>query len=240
MTVVAALTYQQTYNRIRVGVAATVARLWDAHGGLDDAAQRSFAGLASSTVIGGQAATARLVASYIAMQGGTTNPATFTTEELRTLRGVDLLDVYRRAVVSSRTAIARGDSFAAAMAAGRVRAKEMASTDIVMAQRHATVRTLDQMPHAVGYRRVLTGSSCQLCATASTQRYHKTQLMPIHTHCDCSVAPIFANRDPGQVINRRLLAQLKDADGPVAVHMHGELGPVLTPRGQHFTGPSDI
>ena len=101
--------------------------------------------------------------------------------------------------------------------------------------------------------------------------------MPIHNHCDCGVAPIIGERDPGQVINRQLLNDLKSSGGSqswkdrsisvdedgvirhrrietvdgerrevfgdplnVAVRQHGELGPVLTDRAQHFAGPGSV
>jgi hypothetical protein len=110
------------------------------------------------------------------------------------------------------------------------------------------------------YRRVLTGRSCMFCATASTQRYRGSDLMPLHGRCDCAVAPIFGDEDPGQVINHQVLSKLKakgpgywkergfvDAngdpiepgrEGPVAVRQHGELGPTLVDRHDHFDGPS--
>jgi hypothetical protein len=53
----------------------------------------------------------------------------------------------------------------------------------------------------VGYRRVLEGvKSCGLCIVASTQRYHKAELLPVHPGCDCSVVEIFGTHDPGRTI----------------------------------------
>ena len=120
------------------------------------------------------------------------------------------------------------------------------------------------------HRRVLTGRSCMFCATASTQRYRVDQLMPLHNHCDCAVAPIIGDADPGQIINHDLLGSLKKAGGSkywkqrglvdidqdgnflvagpggtsrvlqVAERQHGELGPVLVDRHDDFTSPADI
>jgi hypothetical protein len=150
------------------------------------------------------------------------------------------------------------------MDVGRQRVEQLAGTDVALAQREATVQAIDADERMVGYRRVLTGRSCAFCATASTQRYHRKQLMPLHSFCDCGVAPIFASSDPGQVINRPLLQSLKEAakqdgqkdywaarhvtvdeDGTVnlpkvTVREHGELGPVLTRAGDHFAGPTDV
>jgi hypothetical protein len=62
----------------------------------------------------------------------------------------------------------------------------------------------------VGYRRVLTGRSCMFCAAAATKRYRKRDLMPLHARCDCSVAPIFPDSDPGDLLNEDLLRNLKE------------------------------
>lgn len=122
----------------------------------------------------------------------------------------------------------------------------------------------------VGYRRVLTGfRSCRFCAVASTQRYHKKDLLPLHYACDCVVAAIWGTEDPGWIINRELLNRLQQdsdrqdywnqhgfvddhgnpvtspkkirwANRDVTVKEHGELGPTLVSDKHHFTGPDQI
>lgn len=61
----------------------------------------------------------------------------------------------------------------------------------------------------IGYRRVLTGRSCVFCAAAATKVYRRGDLMPLHAHCDCGVAPIYGTGDPGKVVNRGVLLELK-------------------------------
>lgn len=111
----------------------------------------------------------------------------------------------------------------------------------------------------IGYRRVLSANPnhCALCVLASTQRYHRENLMPIHPNCGCTVAPVFSTDDRAgqqvldpslaQEINNIIRRDLGDsyaaADGRsgaalyrdiVVTNQHGELGPVLGVRGQHF------
>lgn len=71
--------------------------------------------------------------------------------------------------------------------------------------------TIEELPERVivGYRRVLTGRSCVFCATASTKIYRRGGLMPLHAHCDCSVAPVFVGDDPAFDLNREVLDNLK-------------------------------
>ncbi len=264
--------YQAAYLNLRTSAVGAVAGLWDRLGGLSDEDAARFLAAVLPVVAGAQSATGGLVAAYIATLTGlvteeATRPVPIRPADLSTeaLRGVPASEVYLRAVVSARTAISRGRSPQEAFRAGRERAADLAETDVILAQREATVWATSADERIVGYRRVLTGRSCAFCATASTQRYRTEDLMPIHDRCDCGVAPIYGTRDPGQVINKGLLRDLKTAakdggksgdywkarhvtveeDGSitlpkVAVHEHGELGPVLTDAADHFTGPADI
>lgn len=111
----------------------------------------------------------------------------------------------------------------------------------------------------VGYRRVLSNrpNHCALCIIASTQRYHVNNLMPIHPNCGCTVGLVMSTdpRAGERVIDPSLLQQVHnvveqdlgekyvDAGGRqgmahyrdiIIVNEHGELGPVLGVRGQHF------
>lgn len=170
-----------------------------------------------------------------------------------------------------------------AIQSGLDRAQQLAATDLQLAKQHAALKIMGHNKRIVGYRRVLEGIySCAKCIVASTQRYHKGTLLPMHPACDCGIAEIWADSDPGRVIESMVntgtadapklvhvadladvherieeafgkssssarsvgatgskdrLIQYQDA---LIVHEHGELGPVLAVRGQHFTGPSEI
>lgn len=320
MTVALVEAYTAAYNRLRLLTGAQIAALWDQHGGLTDAELAAFVARALPTMRGAETTQARLTTGYLTtLRRQTLGSAPTVNLDVRdiigaNLRGVDPAEVFARPTVTARTAISDGHDFLQAMRLGRLRATELAQTNVMLTQRAATVAMQGTDKRVVGYRRVLTGDSCVLCATASTQRYHKGQLHPIHSHCDCGVAEIYGTADPGHVINSKLLEELKvkGADGQttlasniaaakksaamsdkrigeiratlqtetdlgrrarlqdrldsyserrdrdltnaaeqerqladfrrgrvppdtVAVHHHGELGPVLTPTGQHFT-----
>jgi hypothetical protein len=90
----------------------------------------------------------------------------------------------------------------AAVGDGERRLTSLALTDVELAVTHTVRDRLADEPDVRFYRRVLTGAeSCGLCIIASTQRYRKRDLLPIHPNCDCVVAPILGDQDPGQVIN---------------------------------------
>lgn len=258
--------YQAMYGRLRAETVRRVLAVWDAYGGVSDADAERFVRAVVPIVEGAQVATAGLNAGYVAtlVRAELGSAPSFAASDVTGLRGVPTDEVYLRAIVAARTASSRGVRLAEALSAGRLRAESLVGTDLALAQREATMQVLGQDDRIVGYRRVLTGLSCAFCATASTQRYSTEDLMPIHNNCDCGVVPIIGLSDPGRVMNRQLVDDLKsaarttgdeqywkarhltvDEDGTVnlpevKVRQHGELGPVLTAKDHIFTGPDDL
>jgi hypothetical protein len=101
----------------------------------------------------------------------------------------------------------------AAVGDGERRVRSLALTDVELATTHTARERLADEPEVRFYRRVLTGAeSCGLCIVASTQRYRKRDLLPIHPNCDCVVAPILGDQDPGRVINS---SRVTDEASPV-------------------------
>jgi hypothetical protein len=263
--------YGQRLDTIRSTTGARVGQAWRAVGGLTDAQAAAFVARAVPVALGGQAAVATLteafLAAFLGVPAGGLPTDEVTGAAVR--NGTDMDAVYHRMAVTARGQIARGKSLSEAMDVAHQRAVTTGETDVLLAHRAAASRTMEANTSVVGYRRVLTGRSCMFCATASTQRYRTGDLMPIHAHCDCRIAPIVGDRDPGRVVNKALVSQLKEAggsqywksrglvevddegrmivateDGPkplqVETENHGELGPVLVDRRQNFDGPADV
>lgn len=128
-------------------------------------------------------------------------------------RGVDPAIVYSRPESTVNAALARGSSLSVAVSEGLKRALSLSMTDIQLAK----TRTVARQGSGSWFRRTLNGpKNCAKCVIASTQRYHRGTLMPIHPGCDCGVQEEHTI-DPGQVINRQLLeathAAVKDFTG---------------------------
>jgi hypothetical protein len=260
--------YQQRYGAIRSQVLARVDALWRQHGGLSESDADAWLAAVLPVVDGAQHATTGLVGGYAAtvlrLAGDRGAAPSLDAAAAAATRGVDPAEVYMRPVITARAEVSRGATYHEAVEVARTRAGVTAQTDVALAQRDSMAQVEHQSSRIVGWRRVLTGASCAFCATASTQRYGGPNLMPIHDRCDCGVAPIIGSSDPGHVINRPLLDNLKsaakeakgtssgywsnrhasvDEDGNVtltqpAVKQHGELGPVLVDPEHHFDGPA--
>lgn len=185
----------------------------------------------------------------------TITKASLATSALR--NGVDEATVWSRPFVTMRTALAEGKSMKEAVNLGAARAEYLASTEVQLARRGAGLQARSGNQRIVGYIRTLTGAeNCALCYVASTQRYHKGDLLPIHPGCDCGEMPIYGTQDPGQVIDEMRLSKTHQAIGErfgisdpgarepdyrkILIKNHGEIGPTLTVRGQNFTGPTNL
>lgn len=254
------LRYTRRHNRIRIAAATAIGKAWDTLAGPDERSAERFATAAAVLSRAAQAETAASLDGYLALlldaEPFGIDPAAVSGAEVRS--GADPFDVYLRSIITVRAALAAHTAFTDAMSQGRTRATSTAQTDVALTQR-AAMSQAAEASDIDGYRRVLTGASCAFCAAASEQDYRSGDLMPIHDRCDCGVAPIIGGRDPARSLNAQQVDALTSTssdeaaarhlivgeDGDVslpaiAVHEHGELGPVLGDAGHEFSGPGDI
>jgi len=255
--------YGQSTGSIRTKVLAFLLGLWAALPDHRDAAAARFIAQTVPVVAGAQLQIAQLTSAYLSLLlsagSGRHVPAiAVRAGDVEQLRGVTPATIYQRPFTQIYTDLSRQVPYPEAVDRGRIRLIDLASTDLQLAKTHTAQRALADQPIA-GYRRVLNGpENCGLCVIASTQRYHTADLMPIHPGCDCIPEPIIGGNDPGQVLDQALLDSAhaaiearfgkSDAGGrePIdyrkvlLVQQHGEIGPVLTVKGQQFTGPDDL
>lgn len=248
-------------DQITTNAAAAAASAWSSYARWYDAAlvAQQAADLAALSGNAQEAVTG-LFAEYIAQltSSMTQNPRIRTPKiQTPTIRnGVDPVLVHSRpATVFKETFAFTGDEDLA-LSRSIERSIQLIETDIMLAARQAQQEAMSEVDETIThYRRVLrpelskTGS-CALCIVASTQIYKLKDLLPIHGRCKCETMPIVGHIDPGQTLNQADLKRLYEAAGStngldlkrvrVQVNEHGELGPVLTVRGQKFTGPDDL
>ncbi len=221
------------------------------------------------TVLAGQRHAVSLTDAYVAMMaagqsGKPVRPLGLPSPYRR--KDTTPQDVYARPAAQARYDISQGIDVEAAIEGGLTRALSLAMTDMQLAKTYAAQDAMSGYDGITGYERVPGGGkTCALCLVASTQRYHTGDLMPIHPGCACDVEPLFGENP--RVIHPELLQDVQDtlaerfpddsiimqrditpgsagngrlAQNVLITHQHGELGPVLGIRGQHFTGPNDI
>ena len=156
-------------------------------------------------------------------------------------RGVPQSQVWARPAEQYRYARSAGDPDPLGRAVGR--ALTIAEDDAALAERVVTRTALRSVKGVRGYRRLVhpemsQGGSCGLCVAAADQMYSVGDLMPIHTHCRCSVMPVIAGRpDPKSLNGKFSYEDVASAAGStsasdlsnvrVRVTDHSELGPTL-------------
>lgn len=176
--------FRARMNTIRAATVAAALARWDVLDEWRDAQARTFAPAVASLTEAGQRRAALLTGAYLARSSGesiTVDPAAHTGPAVRA--GTESTEVFTRPFHSVWTALSEGRGLEAAVAAGRAQVGANASVAVQLAMRSAADDVLGQSSRIVGYRRTLTGRSCGFCATASTQRYHRGDLMPLHHNC---------------------------------------------------------
>lgn len=230
-------------KRTQARAVQLVGHAWTVHGGLTETDRVAFVAAAVPVVRAAQYRTAHLMAAYLtalAALHGMPAPKMLDPEDVAGMarRGVDPETVYSRPIIEARTVISRGGLYLPALAAGLIRASTLAATDVILANRAAASGATGE--GITGYERVLSGQGCELCTEAAGGVYAMADLMPIHDHCECDVAPIYGDARPAAGLNESVIAELPAAttdlvdgegDTPplvVSVEDHGELGPILT------------
>lgn len=253
--------YQSAVERVRTDTVRATQDMWRALPDYRDDTITRFRRTAIPVVGAASRRVAQLTAAYqvrsVAELDERIPMALLSGAAIAEPRGVPAQTVYQRPAVTVYTELSRGASLATAVAAGARRLQSLVETDLQLVKVAQSRQSIEASPFEF-YRRVLTGNeNCALCVIASTQRYYKRDLMPIHNGCDCSVEVLSANQDPGQVIDPTLLERthghveelvgIADRGGRapdyrelIVTSEHGELGPYLRWRGDNFTGPDDL
>jgi len=251
--------YQRQTAQIRQRLEQVIRATWGGLSSFRDADMAAWEKRVIPIVLAAEKQTATLTDAYLTRVAAKAAPKALKLSAVTgdVLRGVPMDEVYHRPAVTVYTTLSKGQGVDQAVQAGLVRALSLAMTDVQLSKTHAA--RANQSGRGVRYfKRTLTGSeNCALCVIASTQRYHVGDLSPIHPGCDCGVDDVKAGEDPGQVIAPDLLEAAHDAVAKsgskvdrggrdtdyrklIVVRQHGEYGPTLAVRGQHFEGPADI
>ena len=243
--------YDSQVHKIRQQITAFGQAYWDSLPHYRASAVEDMIQAITPRVAAGQLRIADLTRAYLAQcareLGWNVVLPPIDQDEIRGARGVDPRVVYRRPAVDVYTALAAGKPLPQAAAEGRLRLTQLIGGDMQLAKVHASRQSMRGYPEeGQFYRRVLTGrENCALCVVASTQRYYRGDLLPIHPGCDCDVQPLPPGLAVNQVIDEGLLEQVhqitadrlgvSDRGGRtpdyrklLTVSEHGEYGPTLS------------
>lgn len=206
--------YNAQVTAVRQRVVAFALAAWGAQGRYYDVDIDRLVSLLVPKVQAGQVQVANLTSAYIAQHvsvvtGRAVAPVPVDRDAILSARGVPPGEVYRRPAVEVYTALSQGRDLVDAVGRGATRLESIVATDLQMAR----VRQARSSMVSAGvqrYRRTLVGAkNCALCVIASTQRYWRGDLSPIHPGCNCGVEPLYVDGEPDrQVIDRALLDEV--------------------------------
>jgi len=137
--------------------------------------------------------------------------------------------VYQRPFVTVWTALKNGDDYSDAVDAGQARAESSSSMDVALAMTAAYTLFGFLSEQIVAWVRVADGGCCDYCQTLDGIHTGPTEPQPLHNFCGCTADPITRQSKSDSFIRPG------DTLGDVTIHQHGELGPVITKAGDHFT-----
>lgn len=137
--------------------------------------------------------------------------------------GVQPSEVYQRPFVTLWSALGDGAPFATAAAGALARARSSAAIDVQLAMRATANAVQEREPSIQGYVRVADAGACSFCSEVDGAFLKSADAMPLHNNCGCGVEPL---TDP---------VRTTPTPPTVAVHQHGELGPVLADPAHDFT-----
>lgn len=261
--------YQQQTQALRYKLEATITAAWVALGTYRAVDMAKFTRQIVPVVAAAQRQMSSLTVAYLAMQTLTltgrsqtirVKPADVTGAASR--NGADPAEVYGRPfhlVWRQLDELPRvPGSIEQAIQSGLDRAVLTGATDLQLTKVQTSQKVVSVDKKVIGFRRVLEGAySCGLCIVASTQLYHKDDLLPIHPACDCAVQKAYAYDGGAKLSAERLAAAhatvadmfgsnsaaarripgALNADGKsllyrdvIVTHPHRELGPVLAIR----------
>lgn len=234
--IAALVAYQGATAALRLRLAALITRIWQQLGTYREADMRRFVGDITPIVAGAQQQISGLTAASLARQlqvsvGGSGRPSAVSPVRVTgagVRNGADPAVVYERPFHLVWRQLAdlpkEPGSIDQAINAGLDRAVELAMTDLQLAKTATARDVLAKDKHATAYRRVLEGQySCGLCIVAATLRYRKSELLPIHPGCDCSVAPIYGDEDPGHPLTAMVNVDGKQVPIADLPDVHGRL-----------------
>lgn len=194
--------HQRVLARLCDRTAATLAREWEALGSWDDDDVDRFA----ATIAGPE-----LAATQAAVDASVGFYATLTSSETAAVPVGDVAAVSdpRRPFLATWHALAQGRPVAEALTAGRSTI-ESDAWYLVQSTARRTGDAALASQSVVGWRRVLTGASCEWCATVAARRYTSSEAADFgHKRCDCTAVPIIGDADPGETINQPLYDRLR-------------------------------
>jgi hypothetical protein len=213
-------------RRLRELIVSRVTAVWHDLGSWDRKDTDAFLRATLPLIDAGQRASAQLTDAYLAQALGRRplgiNPADVTGAAVRS--GTPPDTVYQRPFITLWSALGEGKPFQDAFATATARLASTAAMDMQLSMRASANAVQAADDGIYGYERAADPGACEFCSLVDGAYVKSADAMPLHNNCGCGLEPL---TEPS--------ALAVNLPSGVAVHEHGELGPVLAAPGDHFT-----
>lgn len=217
-------------RRIRVAVVRAVTAIWEGLSGYDEANLDEWYSGVLPIVSAGQLQSVSVTEAFLSqfLQRATLglNPDGLTGAAVR--NGASPEEVYRRPFVQLWSDLKAEKPFVEASSAARARATSAAEMDTQLSMR-ATADAAQKAEIGIfGYARAADPGACEFCRLVDGAYVKSASAMALHNRCGCGLEPLTAPHPRAVTL-----------PSGVAVHEHGELGPLLTDPSHDFTTESE-
>jgi hypothetical protein len=212
-------------QRIRLTLERAIERIWGGLPGYDRADVEQWLKRVIPVVLASQRRSIALTDAFIArkLERGPLGLDANALLAAAVRPGVSLEEQWSRPFVTHWSALKEGKPYEESLAGALARAKAAGALDVQLAMRAAAEGARIRDPQIGGFRRVADGGACDFCLEVDGAIVKSALAMPLHNHCGCGLEPLTESVDP------------TPAPPSVAVHEHGELGPVLADPAHDFS-----
>lgn len=137
-------------------------------------------------------------------------------------------EVYQRPFVTLWSGLKEGSMFEDAYDKALDRAKSSAATDVQLSMRATASAVQEADPGFFGFKRKADPDACTFCQLVDGAYVKRADAMPLHPFCGCGLEVLTQPHPHAALL-----------PNGVAVHEHGELGPILADPAHDFTTASE-
>lgn len=205
-------------------VSTGVERIWNGLPAYDEANVPQWLGQVVPLVTAGQRQSVALTEAFLARSLKRQPIGVNPDDVISSVRpGVAPEEQWRRPFVTVWTALSKGSPYVDAVGSGLARADGMAAFDIQASMRATAGAVQRADPQIQRWQRVADGGACAFCQEVDGAILMNADALPLHNNCGCSIEPLLE------------VVPTTPTPSAVAIHDHGEMGPMLTDPAQSFT-----
>lgn len=236
--------YQEELTKTRLATQRAVTEVWNRLGSYRDYDIPTFISRTQPIVQAGQSRAVSLTAAFTSKRLGVAPVGiSFDQVRLQVRNGLPAEQVYRRPFITTWSSLAGDESLDRAVSNGAIRAGSISAMDVLLASTAAMAiygfmssRSGSGAGRVYGWVRESALDCCDYCAELDGVVTGPSDPMPVHNNCNCSASPLASRSDLQDARNASRSASA-DREDITSVEQHGELGRVVTKRGENFFSP---